>query len=136
MELDSLSRPTSEFQDYTQSAPSEEEEEEEEEEQKKAEILASSLRIKIPSTFVEFKEDDENDGGFRTPTSPDQRIPLVPQCPPAPRKPKPPLLKRKASSPQILLVLDSEFDSLFTPPLIITDLAAKMKKVRTVKAAK
>lgn len=45
---------------------------------------------------VEDEKEEDNDG-FRTPTSLDHRIPVVAkQCPPAPRKPKP-SLKRKAS---------------------------------------
>ncbi|KAL6967503.1 hypothetical protein U1Q18_033313 [Sarracenia purpurea var. burkii] len=94
-------------------------------------LVSNSLRIKIPS-LGEFKDDD--DGGFRTPTSLDQRIPLIPQCPPpAPRKPKSliPLKKRKAASRRMLLDLSSEVESLF-PASLLADLGGKIKKVRKV----
>ncbi|XP_024982144.1 cyclin-dependent protein kinase inhibitor SMR3-like [Cynara cardunculus var. scolymus] len=51
----------------------------------------SGLTIKVPSSLQDhnngdegFQEDDEP----RTPTSSDQKIPVVTTCPPAPRKPK------------------------------------------------
>ncbi|GKV30004.1 hypothetical protein SLEP1_g38871 [Rubroshorea leprosula] len=62
----------------------------------------------------------ENDEGFRTPTSQDHRIPVVKECPPAPRKPKPPSRKRKASpntgTRLQLLDLTEEVESLFPKP--------------------
>ncbi|KAG5002373.1 hypothetical protein AAZX31_08G348800 [Glycine max] len=49
------------------------------------------------SSTSKLKEEDEEEDGFKTPTSLDHKIPLVPsQCPPAPRKTKP-SLKRKTS---------------------------------------
>lgn len=33
--------------------------------------------------------DDADDDGFKTPVSMDHKIPVLQQCPPAPRKPKP-----------------------------------------------
>ncbi|KAL2250519.1 UNVERIFIED_CONTAM: Cyclin-dependent protein kinase inhibitor SMR3 [Sesamum indicum] len=44
---------------------------------------------------------EEDDDGFKTPTSSDHRIPATTQCPPAPKKPRPQTskLKRKASPP-------------------------------------
>ena len=60
---------------------------------------------------------DENDDGFRTPTSSDHKIPAMRQCPPAPRKPKP-SAKRKLerSAARRSLIFDfseSEFESAF-----------------------
>lgn len=52
---------------------------------------SSSLQIKLP----EFKVEDDDEDGFKTPTSSDCRIPLIPKCPPAPRKSK---TKRKAAA--------------------------------------
>ncbi|KAL2336658.1 hypothetical protein Fmac_011104 [Flemingia macrophylla] len=59
-------------------------------------------RIRVPkqgdsesSTSKVLKEEDEEDG-FKTPTSLDHKISVPSQCPPAPRKTKP-SLKRKAS---------------------------------------
>ncbi|KAK7293035.1 hypothetical protein RJT34_15896 [Clitoria ternatea] len=46
---------------------------------------------------VEEKEEEENDDGFKTPTSLYHKISVDTKCPPAPRKTKP-SLKRKASS--------------------------------------
>ncbi|XVF76631.1 hypothetical protein PTKIN_Ptkin13bG0281800 [Pterospermum kingtungense] len=89
----------------------------------------------------EFKAKDDHDDGFRTPTSLDHKIPVIKQCPPAPRKPKPlPSNKRKASpsggstsprarmSPQ--LDFSQEVESLFPRPLL-ADLHRKVKKTRT-----
>ncbi|XWS43713.1 hypothetical protein CRYUN_Cryun16bG0127300 [Craigia yunnanensis] len=89
----------------------------------------------------EFKATDDHNDGFKTPTSLDQKIPVMKQCPPAPRKPKPlPSNKRKASTPSsgstahthmnLLLDLSQEVESLFPRPLL-TDLHRKVKKART-----
>ncbi|XP_059663825.1 cyclin-dependent protein kinase inhibitor SMR10-like [Cornus florida] len=155
MEFNFLSKPMSEFQDFEfQIAPKEvsvqlqEQDQQQEDEQKqeqgalqKAEVGAvenqmytvlspHSSHILKRSSVGEFKEED--DDGFRTPTNLDQRIPiLVPQCPPAPRKPKSlPVTKRsKAARRGILMELSKEIESLF-PPALLADIGGKMKKAR------
>lgn len=89
---------------------------------------------------------DDDDSGFKTPTSIDNQIPEIKQCPPAPRKPKPPLItatstKRKLSSSSSSaspvssnarrrrLDLSEEVNSLFPKP-ILDDLHRKIKKAR------
>ncbi|CAL5386831.1 unnamed protein product [Camellia sinensis] len=126
MEFNSLSKPKSEFQDGELL----QEQKQQEQEEKGETILVSSLTIKTRS-LGEFKvSDDDNDGGgFRTPTSLDQRIPVITQCPPAPRKPKKTLsltTKRKAASRRLMLDLSTEIDSF------LADLDGKIKKVRKV----
>ncbi|PPD87572.1 hypothetical protein GOBAR_DD15477 [Gossypium barbadense] len=80
-------------------------------------------------------DQDENDNdGFKTPTSLDHKIPAatILKCPPAPRKPKSlPIIsspaKRKSLRRRILLDLTKEIESLF-PPALIADLGNKIKK--------
>ncbi|KAA8549259.1 hypothetical protein F0562_000943 [Nyssa sinensis] len=137
-----LSRPTLGFQDHIhecQTAPSvdgklqEKEQKHEQEEDQKREIEISSLELVRRPSLGEFRKagEDDDDDGFRTPTSLDHRMPLIPQCPPAPRKPKSlPLTKRKADgSLRILLDLSNEIESLF-PPALLGDLGGKIKKLR------
>ncbi|KAK7825632.1 cyclin-dependent protein kinase inhibitor SMR3 [Quercus suber] len=146
MELNFLVRPTLDFQDQCPTAPSEEEEEvhelykspevkeeekqeEEEEEEDKCKISVSSLEVKVPS-LGELRDVEDDDDGFRTPTSLDHKIPESLRCPPAPRKPKPiPSTKRKAGRRRIMLDLSNEIDSLF-PPALLVDLRVKIKKIR------
>ncbi|XWS53129.1 hypothetical protein CRYUN_Cryun11dG0131300 [Craigia yunnanensis] len=97
-------------------------------------LLMSPLELKLPSSG-EFKvhengEADENNDGFKTPTSLDRKIPVMLKCPPAPRKPKSlPSPKRKAFRRRILLDLTKEIESLF-PPALLADLGNKIKKLR------
>ncbi|KGN65712.1 cyclin-dependent protein kinase inhibitor SMR3 [Cucumis sativus] len=74
-------------------------------------------------------EDDDN--GFKTPTSLEHKIPTSLQCPMAPRKPKPRrLTKRKAvERHRLLLDLSSEIQSLF-PAEFLVGLGGKIKRVR------
>lgn len=91
-------------------------------------------------------DDDDDDSGFKTPTSIDNQIPEIKQCPTAPRKPKPPPItatstKRKLSSSSSSassvssnagrrrLDLSEEVNSLFPKP-ILDDLHRKIKKAR------
>ncbi|XP_058201631.1 cyclin-dependent protein kinase inhibitor SMR10-like [Rhododendron vialii] len=127
-----------EFMNSPSSAASteiQEKDEQREQEVGKHEILVSSLRIKTPSRG-EIKKDreDEDEDGFRTPTCLEQRIPLVPQCPPAPRKPKStPSRKRKwAFGGGIILDSSSEVEALFPASSLVADLGGKVKKVRKV----
>ncbi|OMO66261.1 hypothetical protein CCACVL1_21238 [Corchorus capsularis] len=96
---------------------------------------------------IDVKPDDNNDqeeeDGFKTPTSFEHKIPVTKQCPPAPRKPKPRNFssnKRKASPTPTTtptqrrtrqqLDLSQEVESLFPAPLL-ADLHRKIKKART-----
>ncbi|PRQ43280.1 hypothetical protein RchiOBHm_Chr3g0466771 [Rosa chinensis] len=75
-------------------------------------------------------EDDDNDG-FRTPVN--HRIPVITECPPAPKKTRIPLRKRKAlNSPSAssrkriqIMLSEEEFDALFPPPY---DFRGQIKK--------
>ncbi|KAM4083263.1 hypothetical protein ACJW30_08G043100 [Castanea mollissima] len=142
MELNFLVRPTLDFQDRCPTAPSEEEEdhelykrpevkeeEKQQEEEDKRKISVSSLEVKVPS-LGELRDVEDDDDGFRTPTSLDHKIPQSLQCPAAPRKPKPiPSTKRKAGRRRIMLDLSNEIESLF-PPAVLVDLRVKIKKIR------
>jgi hypothetical protein len=132
MELNFLVRPTLDFQeedhDQLSKKPEVKEEKQEEEEDKRKNIAVSSLKLKIPCSV----EEDEDNDGFKTPTSLDHKIPVILQCPPAPRKPKPksiPSTKRKAGRRRILLDLSIEIESMF-PPALLVDLSGKIKKIR------
>ncbi|KAF3965843.1 hypothetical protein ACB098_08G043800 [Castanea mollissima] len=142
MELNFLVRPTLDFQDRCPTAPSEEEEdhelykrpevkeeEKQQEEEDKRKISVSSLEVKVPS-LGELRDVEDDDDGFRTPTSLDHKIPQSLQCPAAPRKPKPiPSTKRKAGRRRTMLDLSNEIESLF-PPAVLVDLRVKIKKIR------
>ncbi|PON36722.1 hypothetical protein PanWU01x14_326230 [Parasponia andersonii] len=113
----------------------------------KFEMLVSTLKLKIPSHHHHVEEfitrdadhDDQensngcdnnnNDDGFKTPTSLDNKIPVVLPCPPAPRKPKSTIAKtkRKANRRRVFLDLSSEIESLF-PHNVLADLGGKIKK--------
>ncbi|KAG6643172.1 uncharacterized protein LOC122275413 [Carya illinoinensis] len=77
---------------------------------------------------------EEDDDGFKTPTSLDNKIPAIKQCPPAPRPNKQLPMKRAKSSivlkktPQPLNLLE-EVEALF-PLRIVSDLHRKIKKAR------
>ncbi|XP_059625244.1 cyclin-dependent protein kinase inhibitor SMR10-like [Cornus florida] len=145
MEINSLSRPALEIQNGDDQL---QEQEHEEEESRKELLLQKDIHekgnddqleisclefIKRPSLgeFEDDEEEEEENDGFRTPTCLDQSAPLIPECPPAPRKPKslPLTKKRKAASRPILLDLSDEVESLFPPPLL-ADLGSKIKKVK------
>ncbi|CAI9760754.1 unnamed protein product [Fraxinus pennsylvanica] len=86
---------------------------------------------KVPKTLrLGESEVAEDDDGFKTPTSLDNKIPVMTQCPPAPKKIRSePSLKRKASSPPRSLKFDvsmAEVESIFSA--ISEDL--KFKKPR------
>ncbi|KAJ4971978.1 hypothetical protein NE237_005077 [Protea cynaroides] len=105
---------------------------------KKMECAAAVTTRTTPLGSGEILEVEDEDEGFRTPTSLDHRIPVIKQCPPAPRKPKSSFLtKRKASSSSssatrrqlFLLDLSQEIESLF-PLALQADLGRKIKKIR------
>ncbi|PSR86703.1 Cyclin-dependent protein kinase [Actinidia chinensis var. chinensis] len=100
-------------------------------EEERGEAFVSSLSVKIPSSREckgKDKDEDEDYEGeeCKTPTCLDQTTAvLIPQCPPAPRKPK--TMKRKAAfRRRVLLDLTSEVESLFHPSI----LGGKIKKAR------
>ncbi|KAJ6699603.1 hypothetical protein OIU79_012794 [Salix purpurea] len=75
--------------------------------------------------------DGGDDDGSKTPTSLDHRISIT-KCPPAPRKPKPFLSRKRKESPppartSLQLDLSQEIEALF-PSTIVADLQKKMKK--------
>ncbi|XP_022765817.1 uncharacterized protein LOC111310620 [Durio zibethinus] len=108
-EFDILKRPVLEFQEESQAAATSSHDDEEREiqgdhEEIKGEennVTATSEesgKKKKMISLGELKATDDDDDGFKTPTSLDHKIPVIKQCPPAPRKPKPlPSNKRKAS---------------------------------------
>ncbi|XVF46516.1 hypothetical protein PTKIN_Ptkin03bG0033300 [Pterospermum kingtungense] len=105
-------------------------------EEDKSKLLMSPLELVLPSSGEEVQvhengTEEENNGGFKTPTSMDHKIPVLLKCPPAPRKPKSlPSPKRKALiRRRILLDLTKEIESLF-PAALLADLGNKIKKVR------
>ncbi|MED6131926.1 hypothetical protein PIB30_014638 [Stylosanthes scabra] len=76
------------------------EEEEKEEIQQEGIIVLSKQRHQVESRKDQEEHQEIDEDGFKTPTSMDQRIPTASkQCPPAPRKPKPPLLPLKRKQP-------------------------------------
>ncbi|OAY51808.1 cyclin-dependent protein kinase inhibitor SMR10 [Manihot esculenta] len=131
VELNFLVRPTMEFEaGECDVAPLRDGHgDDEEEEEDKCKFLVSTLKIKLPATR-EFEIEEDLHDGFKTPTSLDQKIPVILPCPPAPRKPKSlPSNKRKSSRRRVLLDLSNEIESLF-PPALRADLGGKIKKVR------
>ncbi|CAB4284492.1 unnamed protein product [Prunus armeniaca] len=80
---------------------------------------------------------DDDDDGFKTPTSLEHRIPPMTKCPPAPRKP---LRKRKVvtssstSRRRIQFQFDhldtKELEAFFASNFLLQDLRAKIKKAK------
>lgn len=139
LEIDFLARSTLEFQDHDPCESIANKEDHHDEGEGECKIVVASLNIKIPS-FGEFKieegfdHQEDFDSGFKTPTSLDHQIPVLLQCPAAPRKPKsrPILTKRKAQSQsqrRILYDLSNEIEALF-PPALRADLGNKIKKAK------
>lgn len=78
------------------------------------------------------KDDAGEDEGYRTPTSPKNRIPEVRRCPPAPRKPPPlPYVKRKVRAR--LVDVEGEIGSLLSAEL--ADAGPRTKKPRREREA-
>lgn len=82
---------------------------------------------------VGLKEEEEEDDGFRTPTSLEHKIPVVKECPPAPKKPRSePAVKKRKTSPnscRVHLDLTQEMEWLFRP--LFEDSKRVIKKTRT-----
>ncbi|KAH1123370.1 hypothetical protein J1N35_006530 [Gossypium stocksii] len=111
---------------------------EDEDEDERNSLEFQDKKKKIISLGELKANDDGDDDGFKTPTSLDHKIPVMKQCPPAPRKPKPlSSNKRKPSSPpssggdRNLLKIDfaKEVESLF-PSDVLADIHRKVKKAR------
>ncbi|KAK8563699.1 hypothetical protein V6N12_035840 [Hibiscus sabdariffa] len=109
----------------------------EDDEEKKGE--ESDVKAAVPDESETKYIDDEEDDGFKTPTSLDYKIPEMKQCPPAPRKPK--ANKRRASPSSsgtantsthgnLQLDLSQVVESWF-PVSLVDDLHRKVKKART-----
>ncbi|KAB1224099.1 hypothetical protein CJ030_MR2G023209 [Morella rubra] len=88
-------------------------------------------RVSLGETMVE-----EDDDGFRTPTSVDHKIPVVTKCPPAPKLRRTMSLKRKEYSTanisrglELLNLSADEIESLF-PYHFLVDLHRMIKKAR------
>ncbi|KAF5744612.1 hypothetical protein HS088_TW07G00187 [Tripterygium wilfordii] len=105
-----------------------EQEEDKEGGKKKYKFMVSSLNLKLQSPREFRYDDDDQYDGLRTPTSySDHKIPVVLQCPPAPRKPRSLPSKRKASCQRVLVLdLSKEIESLFPPNIV----GNKIKKLR------
>lgn len=154
VEFDLLKRPMLEFQEECHiviasqdpdDTPNQQHQEQEckdhesnNQEAEECKILDSSLESKRPPSLGELKVEDDNEDdndGFKTPTSLDHKIPVITQCPLAPRKPPNPLssTKRKASPQNVRrrlqLDLSLDVESLFPAP-IRSDLYKKIKKAR------
>ena len=94
-------------------------------------FLLTYLTSKHQDRDRESKSVEDDDNGFKTPTSLEHKIPESLRCPMAPRKPKSrPMMKRKAVERQrLFLDLSSEIQSLF-PADFLVGLGGKMKRVR------
>lgn len=81
-----------------------------------------NLKIEIPSNVRSDQNDvdDCSNEGFKTPTSSDHKIPVILECPGAPKKTKPkPDTKRKACRRRIMLDLSTDLESLFPMPYVV-----------------
>ncbi|KAL5973301.1 hypothetical protein ACLOJK_029951 [Asimina triloba] len=80
-------------------------------------------------------EEEEIYDGYQTPTSSEQRIPAIPQCPPAPKKPRSmPLKRRKARCCGRSILIDvheEELESLFRPFMAVGSTSSRSKRART-----
>ncbi|KAA8516435.1 hypothetical protein F0562_016728 [Nyssa sinensis] len=115
IEFEVLSRPTLEFPDgYQFTASTNDPDLQEDDHDRNEEEKESSKELKTP-LLVEIEVEDDDDG-FRTPTSWDHKIAMITQCPPAPKKLRPrPSRKRKSSRKlgrNLLLDLSKELHAL------------------------
>lgn len=96
-------------------------------------IEVPSLVIKVPCNVGEGDREDD-DAGFKTPTSADNKIPPLAECPPAPRKRRSEEILNSRTTPEglakcrrVLLDLSSEIQSSFAPPLL-TNFGGKVNR--------
>lgn len=135
VEFDVLKKPRGEFHKSDDVATAVSNDGEKEDKFKETFILSKD-HVKSAESGEEFKatdqHKDENDDGFKTPTSLDHKIPIT-QCPPAPRKPSSSTRKRRQISSNarrtLRLDLSREVESMFPQP-IFDDLHRKIKKAR------
>lgn len=128
VEFKILATPRLIFEDESHSDVPELHKREEEDKKKKDDDERRYCEVKTPDeecerpSLGEVKVIEEDDDGFKTPTSLDHKIPVIKQCPPAPKKPKPPM-KRRIAANRVrrnlrLEVLSEEVESLFPFPLL------------------
>lgn len=126
--------------------------EERESEKEKTQDGATDHRTESPEQLIKNEDDletdratvshrelSEDDDGFKTPTSPNHRIPVIKQCPPAPMKLRPPpsKLKRKASSPpprSSPSIQPEEVESIFSPIANDQEDDAQRHKIKKARA--
>ena len=114
-DLQISSRPTSQVEEREEQKP--------ERDHKEEELKKQSLGQ------TESCGGDDDDDGFRTPTSLAHKLPKITQCPPAPRKIRlHPSRKRKISE-SLEIELSREVDSMF-PIRVQEDLGRKIKRAR------
>ncbi|KAK2985029.1 hypothetical protein RJ640_015624 [Escallonia rubra] len=116
-----------EFQEQEQEAVRRRQEDQEE---------GMEVKLSSPREPMKVNEEEEEDG-FKTPTSLHHKIPLI--CPKAPRKPKYsiPVAKRKARRRIQLDISAEEIESFFPPAqLSLKDCGGKIKKIRKANIAK
>ncbi|KAK3006487.1 hypothetical protein RJ639_015649 [Escallonia herrerae] len=95
------------------------------------------MEVKLSSPGEPMKVNEEEEDGFKTPTSLDHKIPLI--FPKAPRKPKYsiPVAKRKARRRIQLDISAEEIESFFPPAqLSLKDCGGKIKKIRKANMTK
>ncbi|XP_059647029.1 cyclin-dependent protein kinase inhibitor SMR14 [Cornus florida] len=146
IEFQLFSRPTSNSPDGCQVTPSNnhhlqqdlhKDDDDDKKEERHHEATSSfSTELKTPSLgeLDATVDEDDHNNGFRTPTSLDHKIPVITQCPPAPRKirtftssAKRKMLPRLRRNLQ--LDLSKEVESMF-PPIVQDDIGRKIKKAR------
>lgn len=79
-----------------------------------------SIEAKVSSRESENCVPEEENDGFRTPTSADHKIPPITECPPAPRKARAQCSLKRRTPPQssrrrLLFVAAAEAESILTP---------------------
>ncbi|CAI9766267.1 unnamed protein product [Fraxinus pennsylvanica] len=111
IKVESSSQPKLENQDSSQEHDTEKEQE------KDCMASISSSREESENPCLEQSQVAESDDGFKTPTSLDHKIPVMEQCPPAPRKTRPQpstSTKRKASPGTLQFDISTAVESMFT----------------------
>lgn len=81
------------------------------EEKNEANIGDVTLRQTYSRQLGELGSDvADKESGFKTPTSPDRKIPVIPKLPRAPKKPK---AKKRMRCPVILLDVSEQIEAMF-----------------------
>ncbi|XP_058110979.1 cyclin-dependent protein kinase inhibitor SMR2-like [Magnolia sinica] len=127
-----LPRPISRFQDQCKITVPEDqnpEEKKEEREETSPSLASKEHEIQQKDEKKPEEEEEENDG-YRTPTSEEHKIPVLQECPPAPKKRRiESRVERKSSSAHFheMKVFDTEF-WLYSP--IFLEVEPTIKKAR------